>query len=133
MKRKERYKLLNYAKNQYSKTFDIDYQFKTLSKKDLHKLLNQYKHSGMCEWWYCCYGLYENCWQDPYEEGIWDMTQKQVDKSISNIIDEYAKYYRKDNRILYYEEDNVVRVVLIMRDICKCDFLISFMNKGSII
>lgn len=87
----------------------------------------------MCEWWYCCYGLYQNCWQDPCEEGIWDMTQKEVDKSISDIIDEYSKYYRKDNRILYCEEDDIIHVILIMRDICKCDFLISFMNEGSII
>lgn len=129
MKKKERYKFLRIAKDQYNKTFDLDYQFKHLSRKDLHNLLKKYKHSSMCEWNYCCYGLYQNCWQDPYEEGIWNLTQEQVDKFIANIIDEYTRYCKKDSRILYYESNNAIYVILVIRDICKTDFLITFTNK----
>ena len=129
MKKKERYKILNYAKDQYNKEFGLDYQFKNLSRKDLHNLLKWNKHSVMCEWEYCCYGLYQNCWQDVYEEGVWNFTQKQVDDFISNVIDRYARYYRKDSRILYYATEDTLEVILVMRDIYKTDFLITFTNK----
>ena len=129
MKKQERYKLLHIAKDQYSKTFNLDYQFKCLTRKELHNLLNQHTHSSMCEWDYCCYGLYQNCWQDPYAEGMWDMTQEEVDKFIANIIDDYARHYRKDSRILCCESDNAVHVILVMRDICTTDFLITFTDK----
>lgn len=129
MKRKERYKILNFAKEQYSKAFGIDFQFKSLPKKALHNLLKQYKHSSMCEWDYCCYGLYRNCWQEPYEEGIWDYTQKQVDDYIAYTIDSTSKYCRKDSRILYCDLGYRVDVIIVMRDICKTDFLITFTNE----
>ena len=101
MKTKERYKLLNYAKEDYSNIFDHKYEFKKLSKKALYKLLREIKHSCMCEWSYCCYGLYQNCWQEPIEEGIWGMTQEDVNKAIKSVIDDTAKICRRDSRILY--------------------------------
>ena len=64
MKKKERYKILNYAKKQYSENFKIDYQFKHISKSTLLHLLEEYNASEMCEWCYCCYGMYTCCWQD---------------------------------------------------------------------
>lgn len=129
MKKQERYKLLNYAKKDYSETFNRNYEFKKMSKKALYKLLKQNKHSSMCEWSYCCYGLYQNCWQDPIEEGMWGMTQEWVDKCIKGIIDETAKSYRKDNRILYYEDEYGVHVIIIARDVAKDDYLICFTNR----
>lgn len=45
----------------------------------------------MCEWSYCCYGLYNNCWQEPIEEGFWGLTQKEVDDIIKHTIDSTAK------------------------------------------
>ena len=129
MKRQERYKILNYAKDQYSKMFDVDYQFKRFSRKKLHNLLKQHRNSCMCEWDYCCYGLYRNCWQEPYEKGNWGMTQKKVDAKIAGAIDKYAKYYRKDSRILYCDLRSSIDIILVMRDICKSDFLITFMDE----
>lgn len=129
MKKRERYKILNYAKEQYSKIFKTNYQFKHLSKKELHNLLKQYKHSSMCEWDYCCYGLYQNCWQEPYQKGIWNYTQKEVDDLILYEIDRYKKYYKKDSRILYCESNNKIEVIIVMRDVCKIDFLITFTNE----
>ena len=101
MKRQEKYKLLNHAKKEYSKLFNRDYQFKYLSKKALYDLLRQYKDSEMCEWYYCCYGLYENCWQEPIHEDAWSYTQESVDEYIKEIIDDTAKICRRDSRILY--------------------------------
>ena len=95
MKKKDRYRLLTYAKNQYSKDFGRDYEFKYLSKKTLHKLLKQYKHSCMTEWSYCCYGLYRNCWQEPYFEGCWNMDQERVDDVIRYVIDKTARFVEK--------------------------------------
>ena len=120
MKKQERYKLLNYAKRDYSEKFKRNYEFKKLSKKDLYELLKQNKHSSMCEWSYCCYGLYQNCWQD---------TQKEVDDIIKDIIDSTAKICRRDSRILYYENEHGIHVVIIARDVYSTDYLIYFTNK----
>ena len=129
MKTKERYKLLNYAKEDYSNIFDHKYEFKKLSKKALYKLLRENKHSCMCEWSYCCYGLYQNCWQEPIEEGIWGMTQEDVNKAIKSVIDDTAKICRRDSRILYYENNFGIHVIIIARDIMSEDYLITFTDK----
>ena len=129
MKIKDRYKLLNYAKEYYSEKFNLDLEFKHLSKKELYKILKEYKHSSMCEWSYCCYGLYTCCWQDPFEEGCWGLTQASVDRCIKSAIDDTAKICRKDSRILYCKSDNQVHVIIVARDICATDFLIIFTNE----
>lgn len=129
MKRKERYKILNYAKKQYSESFDLNLQFKYLSKKKLYEMLDKYKHSSMCEWSYCCYGLYKNCWQEPFEDGINFLEQRDVDEIIKSTIDATAKACRKDSRILYCELDNRIDVIIVMRDVHQTDYLITFTNE----
>ena len=130
MKKKERYKILNYAKKQYSGEFHRDYQFQHLSKNELLKLLKEHDYSDMCEWSYCCYGMYQNCWQDPYEEGIDGFTQERVNDIIADIIKETAKICRKDKRILCCEHDNgAIDVIIVARDIMYCDYLITFKNR----
>ena len=57
------------------------------------------------------------------------MTQKMVDAKIAGAIDKYAKYYRKDSRILYCDFGSSIDIILVMRDICKSDFLITFMDE----
>lgn len=133
MKKKDRYKLLNYAKMNYSEIFNRKYEFKKMSKRDLYELLRQNIRSSMCEWSYCCYGLYKNCWQDPIEEGVWGMTQGWVDKCIKRTIDETAKSCRRDNRILYCKDEHGVHVVIIARDVDSRDYLIFFTNKEYLI
>lgn len=128
MKKQDRYKLLNYAKNDYSKTFERNYEFKKMSKNYLLSLLKQHKHSKMCIWSYCCYGLYTNCWQDPIEDGIWGMSQVAVDKAIEDTIKNTAKICRRDNRILYCENEYGIHVVIVARDVMENDFLIVFTN-----
>lgn len=129
MKKQERYKILNYARNQYNDSFTQQYEFKNLSKKCLHNILKKYKHSVMVEWSYCCNGLYQNCWQELFEEGNWGMTQNDVDMAIKNTINDTAKHCRKDKRILYCEGKDGVHVVIVMRDIHEMDYLIYFTNE----
>lgn len=129
MKKQERYKLINNAKKDYSERFNRNYEFKKLSKKALCELLKQNKHSSMCEWWYCCYGLYQNCWQEVIEEGCWQDTQKEVDDIIKHTINSTAKICRKDNRILYCENEYGIHVVIVARDVDTCDYLICFTNR----
>lgn len=129
MKKQERYKLLNHVKKDYSERFNRNYEFKKLSKRALYELLRQNKHSSMCEWWYCCYGLYQNCWQEVVEEGCWQETQKEVDNIIKSTIDSTVKICRKDSRILYCEDEYGVHVVIIARDVKRHDYLICFTNR----
>ena len=129
MKKQERYKLLNHAKKDYSERFCRNYKFKELSKRALYELLRQNKHSSMCEWDYCCYGLHQNCWQELFEEGNWNMSQKRVNDIIKHIIDSTAKICRKDNRILYCENEYGIHVIIIARDVDDCDYLICFTNR----
>ena len=129
MKKKDKYKLFQYAKEQYSKDFKCNYEFKYLSKKALLKLLKEHNDSSMCEWDYCCYGLYQNCWQEPYFEGNWGMSQEKVNEIIKETIKKTAKICKRDNRILYCEVDDVINIVIIARDVMYCDFLIAFDNK----
>lgn len=129
MKKQERYKLLNHTKKEYSEIFKCNYQFKKLSKKALYKLLQQNKHSHMCEWSYCCYGLYRNCWQEPYLVGNWGLTQEQINEIIKSTIDKTAKICRKDNRILYFKDEYSTHIIIVARDVMKDDYLFTFTNK----
>lgn len=134
MKRKDKYKLFNYAKNEYSKIFKCDYRFDYKSKKDIKSLLKEYPNSSMCYWSYCCYGLYTNCWQDPVAEGIWDYTQEQVNKIILNIFtSDLLKKCRTEKRMLYCEQDGLVHIIIIARDLkeYKEDYLFTFSKKES--
>lgn len=128
MKLKDRYKIINHAKRYYSETFNQNYEFKKLSKKALYKLLEENKHSTVTKQYYCCYGLYKSCWCEPFFEGSWCMTQKQVDEVIKYIIDETAKICRRDSRILYCEDEQGVHVIIIARDVMSEDYLIRFTN-----
>ena len=130
MKKQDRYKLLNYVKRDYSEQLNRNYEFKKFSKKILYELLKQNKHSSMCEWSYCCCGLYQNCWQEPVEPGCWDYTQEKVNDIIKYTIDATAKACKKDSRVLYCEDEYGIHVVIVARDIDACDYLICFTNRG---
>ena len=129
MKRKDKQKLINYAVNEYSKIFGRDYKPTYINKKRVKQLLKEYIHSSMCEWSYCCYGLYQNCWQEPFFKGNWGMTQKRVNDIILDVLDEkLMKKCRTDGRMFSYEEDGVIHVLIIARDLTKDDYLITFSN-----
>lgn len=131
MKIRDKYKVLNYAFDDYNRTFNHNYQRRKFSKRLLLDLLKENKHSSMCEWSYCCYGLYQNCWVDPYEEGIWHLTQKDVDKILHDTICELSKTCKRDGRLGIYKEKDVTHVIVIARDLAKHnrDYLFTFSNK----
>ena len=131
MKKKDKYKLINYAINEYSDIFKRNYERVNISQKQVKELLKKYKHSAMCEWCYCCYGLYQNCWQEPYFEGNWSMTQKRVDEIIYETVCELLKHCRRDNRVGLYVEDDAVHMVIVARDLPRhcADYLFTFTNK----
>lgn len=131
MKKKQKYEIINHGIKEYSKIFDRNYKRVNISKKTLEGLLNKHKHSHMTKWCYCCRGLYDCCWQDPYFEGCWDMTQKRVDEIILSTIRNLHKYYRRDNRIGMYEKDGEIGIVIIARDLPRfaADYFIGFSNK----
>jgi hypothetical protein len=131
MKKKDKYKLINCAINEYGNIFKHDYERTNISHKYLKELLKKYRHSGMAEWSYCCYGLYQNCWQEPYFEGNWGMTQKRVDEIIYNTVHGLLKRCKRDNRVGLYVEDDAIHMVIVARDLPKyaADYLITFTNK----
>ena len=135
MKKKDKYELISLAIKDYSERFNENYQRVNLSQKQLMTLLRQNKHSTMCEWDYCCYGLYRNCWQDLYADGVWDLSQEQVDKIIASIIKDSAKACRRDSRIAMCKDENSIGVVIVLRDLPehRCDYLITFTNEEGII
>lgn len=131
MRKKDRYKLINYAMKQYNEIFNLNLQYKELTTRQVEKLLKENKHSCMCEWSYCCYGLYTNCWQDPIEDGVWGLTQEVVDRIILNTFKRVRKHLKRDRRIGYYEDERGTHVVIVARDLPKdrCDYLITFTDK----
>lgn len=133
MKKKDKYRLIDYALKDYGKKFNHNYKRKYISCREVEKLLSENKHSVGAEWFYCCYGLYENCWQDPFEEGVWDMTQEYVDDWILNTFKSLRKQCKRDNRIGVYEDkdDNSIHVVIVARDLqeYKCDYLFIFTDR----
>ena len=131
MKKKDKYKLISYAVNEYNEIFDLKLVRMDLSLKYCKDLLKKYKNSEMCEWSYCCRGLYSNCWQELFREGNWDMSQQTVDKIILNVFKRSRKACKKDKRIAIYDDGDVVHMVIIARDLPghKCDYLFGFKNE----
>lgn len=107
--------LVNQIKKNYSKCFNHKYRFKEISEKTLYNLANKSKNFTICQWWYCCYGLYKSCWQDLIEKDKFKF-----------IIDSTAEVRKKNNRILYYADKSNVYIIIIARDILQCDYLFQF-------
>lgn len=130
MKRKNKQKLINYAVNEYGSIFGIDYKHTYINKKKFKQLLKEYRHSSMYEWCYCCYGLYRNCWQEPYIKGNWEMTQRDVDNIILGVLDKkLMKKCREERRMFSYEKDGIINVLIVARDLVKSDYLICFSKE----
>ena len=115
-------------KNSIQKLFSMIISFNICQKNKLLKLLKEHDYNSMCEWSYCCYGMYTCCWQELTADGVWEMTQENVNKSIAATIKDCMKYCKKDSRILYAEQEDCIEIVLVMRDIMAVDYLITFKN-----
>ncbi|MGN0577205.1 MAG: hypothetical protein ACI4J4_01160 [Ruminiclostridium sp.] len=129
MKIKEKYKLFNHARREYSKKFARNYEFTQMSYKKLINLLKANKHTGYCEYWYCCHGLYHNCWQDHFSEGIWEFSQEDVNVLLTGVLKTTRKYLKNKYRALCCKSSDGIHVILVMRDVHLCDYIITFTNK----
>lgn len=131
MKNQNDVDIITYAKNQYNEIFDMSYECDFKTKEDIVKLLEEYPHSYMCEWHYCCYRLYQNCWQDLTEEGIWGLTQEEVNACILNVFtSELLKKCKNENRMFSCRHNNDVCVLIVTRDLeNKSDYLICFSKE----
>lgn len=129
MKIKEKYKMFNHARREYSRIFDKDYDFTQMSYSELLGLLKSSKQVDYTEYWYCCHGLYSNCWQDPFSEGVWGLTQAGVNALLAEVLKETRKYLKNKYRVLYCKSDDLTHVILITRDVQLCDYIITFTNN----
>ena len=131
MKKKEKYRIINYGIEEYGRIFDEKYQRTSISQKYIKQLLKKYRHSTMCEWCYCCNGIYHNCWQELYADGVWGMSQKDVDRVILDIACGLVKNCKRDNRVGLCIKEDMVSMVIIARDLPghAADYLISFTNR----
>lgn len=130
MKIKERYKFFNHARRDYSKIFARNYEFTQLSYKKLAALLKNSKYAGYCEYWYCCHGLYNNCWIDPFEEGVWSMSQNDVDMLLTAVLKESRRWLRNKYRTLLCEDSYGTHIILVTRDVQLCDYVITLANDN---
>lgn len=128
MKIREKYRVFNHARREYSRIFSQGYEFRQMSYKNLVSLLKANEHSSFCEYWYCCHGLYSNCWQDPFEEGVWSMSQEDVNVLLAGVLKRTRKYLKNKHRVLYFEDSYGTHVVLVTRDVLWRDYIITFTN-----
>jgi hypothetical protein len=129
MKKKDRYKLISYAIDEYNTKFNSNCKRTNISVNQVKDLLKKYKHSTMVEWYYCCYGLYHNCWQELVAEGNWDMSQESVNDMILFSFEHDKKTINKDRRVAIEHTSDGVNMYIIMRDKgSRCDSLITFRN-----
>ena len=126
MKIKEKYRLFNHARREYSKKFSQNYEFTQMSYKELVNLLQSNRHTSYCEYWYCCHGLYHNCWIDPFSEGIWEFSQEDVNILLKGVLKTARKYLKNKYRLLCCNDSDGTHVILIMRDVHRCDYIITF-------
>lgn len=129
MKKRDRYKIITYAVNQYRDNFEEDYIPVKLSKKTVRELLKEYNFCAMDEWYFCCYGWKTNCWVEPIEVGNWDMTAEYVTECIVDVVNSCRRVCRRDPRAYIYRRGEMITLCIIMRDRdFKCDYLITFYN-----
>lgn len=106
---------------------------KKFNKDEFFNLFKKYKYYGMTENSYCCYGEERCCWQEPTEEGVWDLTLKEVKSIILDTIKDikHEVRCRKDgDRFYIYKNKDCCFIYIYARDtIHKTDYRIWFSNN----
>ena len=132
MKKKERLQIIHKAIDGYNDNLFGYRIYKPckLTNRLFDDLLNEFPRVSMVVDSYCCYGLWNCCWQDPVEEGVWGMSQDNVTKSIRATIQGCKKDIIKDGRLfLGYNDEGGPSFIIIMRDKCQMDYRIYFDKK----
>lgn len=92
--------------------------------------LNQYNEYGMTEHFYCCYGLKQCCWVEIVEDGVWDLTTKQVKIQILQNIKRVKKYLynqrKYKTRFFSGTYNGSYFIYILTRDIIGVDYRIWF-------
>ena len=100
-------------------------------------LLSNYNNCGMTESYYCCEGINHLCWQELYEEGIWDKEIEDVKDDIRNTFKNIRKYLynkrkyspnRLDRMYIARDKDGACCIYIYLRDVTEIDYFIWFSN-----
>jgi len=109
----------------------------TFNSKQLKKLLkNGYYIDSMSELWYDGEeGLSYNNWIEEYEEGIWGMSQKDVEKATKDAVRRFSHLTRRSNqkivpRVYKTTRGMFTMIYLYMRDRTDCDYMIYLRKRG---
>lgn len=72
-----------------------------------------------------------NNWQDPYKEGIWGMSQKEVDKIVYDTFKFIQKFnISKKDRLYISHKDDEIRIYFYGRDFNKLDYWFIFKKRN---
>lgn len=134
MKTRDRYKVINFAVKEHNETFKESIIPNKYSRKYIESLLNEYRYVSMVEASFCCYGLYNCCWQDVIEEGNFTLTTKQVKECIKNNLSNINKQLRKHTRVYTQISDNGdLSMLVVARDLpVMCDYRLYFSNNKEV-
>lgn len=116
MKKKDKYKIINYAVNDFNETFGTNVTRHKYSKKYIDELFKKYKYWSMVEASYCCYGWKNDCWQDIVQEGVWNFTIDSARKYIKDTIIDKRKLLLKCNRLYIEEKEGLIDILITLRD-----------------
>lgn len=120
--------LIEYCIAEYNRVLGRKYMLTSISYEQICDWLNECSSATISEWHYCCKDLYQCCWYDEYAEGIWHLTQEEVDEMIKGVFLAIGERFFEENRIAYCEDAKGVHLVLIGRDLegIKKDYFYDF-------
>ena len=109
----------------------------TFNNKQLKKLLKDgYCVDSMSELWYDGEeGLDYNNWVEEYAEGIWWMSQKDVNEAVKYAVRKFSHLTRRPNQKVIPRAYRTTRgaylaIYLYMRDRIGCDYMIFLKKRG---
>ena len=114
---------------------NLNFKKHTFSQSHVNNLLESCKEFGMTESMYCCHGEESCCWQELYEDGVWNFSLQQVENEIRHMFKIGRKYLynstKYGNRFYVGENDEYINVFIYLRDKIGSDYTIWF-KKGEI-
>jgi hypothetical protein len=113
-----------YTKEYIKEKYNINYTIEEAKKCSIeyNRIYKEYNNSEG--------RLTFNNWQDPCGEGIWGMSQKQVDKIVYNIFKSIQKFKvsKKDRLYISYKNDEI-RIYFYGRDFNELDYWFIFKKR----
>jgi hypothetical protein len=103
-------------------------------EKFLDSLFENSAEFGMTEKCYCCSSLDECCFEEIYEDGVWDLTKESTKIAIKNTVKSSRKYlynarkYGRD-RLHVLSNNDTTYIYIYMRDKVLSDYLVWFAHN----